>query len=299
MYTKKLEIQNNNEYIKKIKLWTLSSFHCKSSRSDEKHKCNKNNHLQVTVKWCDKCRQWYRNTVNQRRLIFSLISHFLSLYFPMHCTSFTLFLLPINFSILSASFTSQPSAGACCCLYDLARPPRGVKAQQSFPNNILALPLEASSGTWMGTSMWKWGILGIKHSSHLWNFRGTLDWALRAKHGPSQIWSQHEQSKFSVRTLQSSRAGGVSEGCRQVPGALQDWASEQSVLIFIQTNSVADTWLITLQYTKPVRIERYQPGHQNFFPAKPLVCFVVLTSFFLFTSSLKYLHQSRNHLRTA
>lgn len=65
---KELEIQNhNNEYIKKeIKLGTLSSFHCKSSRSDEKHKYNKNNHLQVTVKWCDKCREWHHSTVSQR-----------------------------------------------------------------------------------------------------------------------------------------------------------------------------------------------------------------------------------------
>lgn len=207
-----------------MKLRTLSSFHRKSSRSDEKHKCNKNNHLQVAAKWCDKCRQWYRNTANQRRLPFSLTSHFLSLYVPMHCTSFTLFLLPMNFSILSASSTSQPSAGTCCCLYNLARPPRGAKAQQSFPNKILALPLETSSGTWMWTSMWKWGIMGIKHNSHLWNFRGTLDWSLRAKHGPSQMWSRHEQSKFSIRALKSSRAGGVFGGCHQVLGALQDEA---------------------------------------------------------------------------
>lgn len=51
------------------------------------------------------------NAANQRRPTL-LICHFLSLYIPVHCTAFALFLLPINFPILSASLTSEPPAAA-------------------------------------------------------------------------------------------------------------------------------------------------------------------------------------------
>lgn len=46
------------------------------------------------------------NFANQRRPIL-LICHFLSLPIPVHCTSFALFLLLLNFPILSASLPSE------------------------------------------------------------------------------------------------------------------------------------------------------------------------------------------------
>lgn len=143
------------------------------------------------------------NSANQRRPTL-LICHFLSLYIPVKpCAPFALFLLPINFPF---SLTSEHPAGVWCWFHISTRPSQWEKAQQSLPKKILAAALEASSRTWMWTSPWKWGIMGMKAKSHLWDFRGTLNWELRAKHSPCQIWSQHKQSEFSVRTPKSSGA---------------------------------------------------------------------------------------------
>lgn len=143
------------------------------------------------------------NSANQRRLTL-LICHFLS---PLHPYKALYFFATFSFFLL-ISLLCFPHLWAPCSMLipHLTRPPQGAKAQQSLPNKILAAPLEAPSRTWMWTSMWKWGITGMEAKSHLWDFRGTLNRALRAKHGPCQIWSQHKQSKFSVRTLKSSRA---------------------------------------------------------------------------------------------
>lgn len=163
----------------------------------------------------------------------SLISHFLSLHSPLPCASSTLFLLPINSSILSASFISQTSAE------ELASPPQGLQAQQSFPNKILALPLDTSSATWK-QSMWKWEIMGIKFSWHLRNFRRTLGWVLKERHGP--VWVQHKQSKFSIWN-----PGGGYDGCLQVNGNPTGLGIQAICDNIHSDNSAVETWLITLQ----------------------------------------------------
>lgn len=186
MNTKCLRYRTTVSILKKSSCELFQAFIL--SHQEVMKKCNKNNHLQVTFKLCDKCRQWYHNTEPEKTHI---LSSFISFLFTFPCTVPLLYFsfFQLTFHIVCFLHLSV-FCRAHCYLYNLARPPQGLKVLQSFPNKVLALPLKASSGTWKWRSMWKWQIIGIKVNSHLWNSEGpwTECW------GKSTVSSDHSMS---------------------------------------------------------------------------------------------------------